>query len=86
MPKCVKCLGVFPPEFSSLIPVTDLKGDQPHRCLFCEMDIKAITVEKGNGREQYTREQCIKDYDVFLKKVKEKRSVSLLLKGQKIIP
>jgi hypothetical protein len=84
MPKCVKCSGVFPPEFSTLLPAEKLSDEQPHMCLFCELEVKEITIEKGEGKtEKYTREQCIKDYDVFLKQIKEKKNIAqLLVKGE----
>jgi len=83
MPKCVKCSGVFPPEFSALIPTDRLGEEQPHMCLFCELNINEVTIEKGEGKtEKYTKEQCKKDYDVFLKQLKEKKNVAqLLVKG-----
>jgi hypothetical protein len=65
---------MFPPHFSSVID-DKLGVTQAHQCIYCEMGINEITMEKQPGvTVKYTRAECLKDYDIFLKKVKEEQN------------
>lgn len=71
MPKCQKCYGMFPPQFTVLIEDTE-----DHQCIFCKDNVKFIKYETDDGvRKKYTKKECIRDYEKFLRMVKEKNNV-----------
>jgi len=68
MPKCDKCQSLLPPDF--LFDITEEGGKE---CWFCRTGKSKLSTKPG---ENYTKEQCIKDYDIFLKKLKEKPKIA----------
>ena len=62
MGKCVKCDKLLPPDLMVDVDKPDEKGLAPGRCIFCE---QGITEFGGN-----TKEEHIKDYEIFLKRLK----------------
>jgi len=68
MPKCDKCFSVMPPDF-----LTDISEKGGKECWFCKTGKNEI-INKIGGK--YTKEECIKDYDIFLKKLKEKKKIA----------
>lgn len=66
MGQCVKCKCFLPPQL-----MTDV-DDGKKLCLFCEVDKNEITYGQGKVA---VKEQIIKDYDMFLKIVKEKNNI-----------
>jgi len=64
---CVKCKCFLPPQL-----MTDVEDGQK-LCLFCEVDKKEIVY--GPERKVAKKEEIIKEYDIFLKIVKEKNQI-----------
>lgn len=78
MPQCKRCDKFFPPQF--LVQMLTMP-DNPDalQCIYCSEDINEITTKNG---KKYTKEQCIKDYDILLKQLKEKKNIAeVLTKG-----
>jgi len=67
MGQCAKCREFLPPQL-----LTDV-SESEKLCLFCEVDKKEIVY--GTDRKVAKKEQVVKDYDVFLKIVKEKNQI-----------
>ena len=81
MPKCVRCSDVLPPQL--MVPVRTDPTGQATQCIFCEREIKEVTLEKEGKVEKYSKEQAKKDYVMFLKQLKEKSEVAkILTKGK----
>jgi DNA-directed RNA polymerase subunit N (RpoN/RPB10) len=73
MPKCVKCDKVLPPDL--MVDVGEpVNGIIPMRCIFCDQN---ITKFHGNTKEEY-----IKDYEIFLKKLKESKNIADMIGGK----
>lgn len=79
MPKCNVCSNLFHPDWVLLV------DDNIYKCVFCETDKKELVVEDTDGKPAYkvTKEQAIKDYDVYIKKIMEKEQVQNIIKGVK---
>ena len=73
IPKCLSCYRMLPPNFLD-------KG----KCLFCIRDTKEIDYfDKNNIKKTYLKEDCIKDYELFLKKLSKTHNLSkILTKGK----
>lgn len=72
MSMCDKCRNFLPPGFvMDVNPETQepLKGNL---CIFCIKNTKYI--DYGNGKRA-TKKEVIKEYDIFLKKMKENSHV-----------
>ena len=73
MPKCQKCFKFLPPQFSELIP-----GTEDYQCIFCKDGIDHIMYDDEDGvRRKYTKSDCERDYQKYLKMVKERNDVLL---------
>jgi hypothetical protein len=66
MGKCVKCAALLPPNFFEEVG--------PKICTFCLRDVKEIKYGE-HGEKTATKEEIIKEYDIFLKIVKEKQEI-----------
>jgi len=74
MPLCQKCRKFFPPQFCNEVDTNE------YLCEWCLRDIDSITVKRDGGQEyKYTREQCAKEYEQFIKQLKETEDVKKLL-------
>lgn len=62
MPKCDRCWAVMAPDFLFE------RKDGGKECIFCRIGKNEIQLKQG---KKYTKEECIKDYELFLKKIKE---------------
>lgn len=90
MPKCVKCNDFFPPNYTEVIPNSQPdpldEGRYPQHCVFCRDGVDKVQRETAQGSGQfmdYTKEECLKDYHDFLKKLKDSQNVKdILNKGQ----
>lgn len=71
MPKCIKCDKVLAPDLMVDVGKRD-NGIVPMRCIFCEQNI----TEFGGS----TKEEHIRDYDIFLKKLKESEDIASLIR------
>lgn len=72
MGKCVKCDKVLPPDLMVDIDKPRQDGTIPQRCIFCEKNI----TEFGGS----TKEEHIKDYEQFLKRLKDNKNIADLVK------
>lgn len=80
MPQCKRCEKYFPPQF--LVQMLTMPDDpEALQCIYCSENITEITLDKGR---KYTKEQCIKDYEIFLKKLKEKKNIADVLQKGKV--
>ena len=79
MPKCQKCYEVFPPQFC--VPIETAQNPEIQQCVFCDREVNEIQLKGGTGK--YTKKQCVKEYKVFLRQLKEKSNIAkLLTKGE----
>lgn len=84
MPLCEKCRNFFPPEFSTLVE-NNKDSENDYLCSWCKIDKDFISVTpKDKPSYTYTRDECIKDYKIFMKKLKENRNVKEIIKKKKI--
>jgi hypothetical protein len=75
MPKCDKCQRHYPPGFvESQDPYTGetFKGNF---CIFCAREKDVII--SPDGKRKLVKQDVLKEYEIFLKKVKEKNSILL---------
>ena len=84
MPKCVKCDEFFPPNYTEIVEnsLPDEKGDYPQLCVFCRLGVNEVERETEHDSGQYipyTREECLRDYKNFLKKIKKSKNVKDIL-------
>ena len=84
MPQCAMCKGIFPPNYVVVIPNSqpDLKNEYPKECVFCKHQIAKVEREtaKDSGEwTMYTKEECIRDYAEFLRKLKDSKNVQDIL-------
>lgn len=70
MPKCVKCFEFFPPQYMIQLPSEE---EVILECVFCTTGKNEVTVveDATNREEKYTKQQCIEDYKIMLKMMKE---------------
>ena len=85
MPLCSLCRSFFPPNYTEVIPNSrpDNQGNYPQQCIFCKLNITQVEREetKDSGKFiPYTKEECIKDYQKFLRKVKDSQNVKDIIK------
>lgn len=77
MPKCVKCDKMIPPQF--LVQLPDHDEPDALQCIFCKLDKDSIKLRTGGT---YTKAECIKEYEIFLKKLAEKRNIARALQKE----
>jgi histone acetyltransferase (RNA polymerase elongator complex component) len=72
---CKKCTAFVPPEFMA----------DNEECLFCEggMDTVNLRNEKGVV-EKYYKRQCVEDYKLFMRKLKQMPGVANALATKKV--
>lgn len=68
MPQCAKCKKFLPPNFITKI------SDKDSICEFCKRDVVIIRYGKFNEKSA-TRSEIVKEYQIFMKKVKERNSI-----------
>jgi len=69
MPQCIECKKFLPPHF-----VERTEDDREHLCIFCKRGTKEIRFGENNENIA-TKEETVKEYDLYLKLVKEKNEV-----------
>ena len=74
MPRCIKCDKVMAPDLMVDVAEPGLDGITPMRCIFCDQNV----TEFGGS----TKEEHIKDYDIFLKKLKESKNIADMIGGK----
>lgn len=78
-PLCAKCREFVPPEFSTLVE-NSKDSENDYLCHWCKIDKDYITVTpEGKPAYRYTRNECVKDWKIFMKKLIEKRNVKNIL-------
>ena len=83
MPKCQKCDSMVPPQFTFHM-IGHENDPNALECSFCR---KGVDVIERNDGTKYTKKECIKDYEIFLKKLAEKQNIAeQLIKGKVNMP
>lgn len=90
MPKCMKCLDFLPPNYTEIIPnsLPDSEGNYPQECIFCKLGVKEVERVEEKGSEKYikyTKEQCKKDYFIFLNKLKNENVKKIMDRSEDLI-
>ena len=85
MPKCVKCNGMFPPNYVDIIEgsLPDKDNEYPKQCVFCKLGVTEVERESKHNSglwQKYTQDECLKDYTEFLKKLNDSKNVKEILK------
>ncbi len=66
----------FPPDFSILVKESTEYEKDEFLCLWCKMDKNEITVKPKTGLPYlYTRDDCVKEWKVFMKQLLEKKNI-----------
>jgi len=76
MPKCEICYKLLPPQF--MVEIEGAKDDAK-KCVFCDQGIKEIEYKEGLERKKYTKDECIKEYNELLNKLKYSKGVAKVL-------
>jgi len=78
MSKCVVCGEFLHPDFCV---VKEIRGDEVISCVFCHLDKKELTIEDDNGKmlKTVTKDQCIRDYKMYLKRLLDNPVISKIL-------
>lgn len=67
MGQCKNCNDFYPPEFMV---------DQ-EKCMYCESGVDIVNLKNENGEpEVYHKRQCIEDYKLFMRKLKNMPGVA----------
>jgi len=75
MPKCQICYKLLPPNF-----MIEIEGSKDaKKCIFCDQGKNEVEYKEGLTVKKYTKEQCIKEYNEFLNKLKHSKGVSKIL-------
>jgi hypothetical protein len=78
MPKCVKCSGVFHSKF---MVIPDERKPKDLKCVFCYLEKNVVTITDDKDMEvEVTRKDASDSYQIYLKKIVEKRDTSELVK------
>lgn len=72
MPVCDKCFKMFPPDVMS-----DIVGTKGRECVFCKSGRTSLKDASG---KQYTKDECIKDYQKMLKRLKDNTKIAEIIK------
>lgn len=88
MPKCIRCTNFFPPNYTEVVVNSspDLEGNYPQECVFCKQGIAKVERETAPDSGEYvfyTKEECIKDYSEFMKKMVDSQNVKDIIKKTK---
>jgi hypothetical protein len=82
MGKCVRCFSLFPPQYMRELEGVAVDVTQ---CVFCQHGKDYVMIMKEDGSEEkYTKKQCIKDYKMFLKQLKETPNIAEKLAKNKV--
>ncbi|MDX9691797.1 MAG: hypothetical protein RBT45_05015 [Acholeplasmataceae bacterium] len=83
MPKCVKCFGLYHPDWCV---EENIRGDEVIICCFCKMDKNELTVVDDNDKivEVITKEQAKKNYLKFLDDLSKKPKIAEILVKDKV--
>lgn len=67
---CGKCFQMLPPDIMTDIDGTDGKGKE---CAFCKAGKTSIKLPSG---QEYTKDECIRDYQKLLRKLKDNPKIA----------
>lgn len=78
MPKCVKCMKMYHPDWCF---EQEIRGDVVVVCNFCRIDKNELTVEDedGNITETVTKEEASRNYLKYLDDLSKKPSIAKIL-------
>jgi len=84
MPNCERCNNMFPPNYLDVIKDSEPMDNKeyPKECIFCKLNVSEVERETENGSGKfvpYSKQQCLDDYKVFLKKLKDSKNVKDIL-------
>ena len=75
MPRCEICYKLLPPDF-----MVDIEGSKnAKKCIFCDKGKSEIKYKEGLIEKTYTKNECIKEYNELLNKLKHSKGVSKIL-------
>ena len=82
MPKCVKCMKMYHPDWCIEQTIRD---DDVIVCKFCRVDKNELTVEDENGNltEIVTKDQASMDYLKYLEGLSKKPEIAKILSESK---
>ena len=76
---CQKCKQFIEPNI-----MFDINKDE-QICVFCKLGKDTVTVQKEGKDILYTKKQAVRNYDVFLKQLKDSPSVKKKLEESDVI-
>lgn len=83
MAQCGKCKKFLPPGFvKDTNPETGEKYPGPI-CVFCAKNVKELKYK--DGRESVTKKEVMKEYEMFMRRIKDENSILVKEKSNKII-
>jgi len=77
MSKCLKCQKILPPDFLTLVK------EDGKICVWCEKEIDTLTYIKDGKEIKVTKENVVKEYQMFMKLLMENKKVRSIVLGSK---
>ena len=75
MPRCELCYKLFPPNF-----MMDIEGTKDaKKCVFCDQGKNEVKYKEGLIEKTYTKDECIKEYNELLNKLKHSKGIAKIL-------
>lgn len=65
---------MIPPNFC-----VEIKGTDAKKCFFCEQGKNELELIIDGKSKKYTKDECIKEYNEFLNKLKQSKGVAKIL-------
>lgn len=82
MPKCVKCMKVYHPDWCI---EQEIRGDNVIVCKFCRVDKQTLTVENEDGsvKEVVSKDKASRDYLQYLDDLTRKPEIAKIIAENK---
>lgn len=82
MPKCVKCMKMYHPDWCF---EQEIRGDEVIVCTFCRLDKTELTVEHEDGTvsETVTKDEASRNYLKYLDELSRKPKIAKILSENK---
>ena len=79
MPRCTLCKKLLPPIICEIT-----EDNKAHICTFCKRETDVIWYTDNEGkRNSLSKNECIKEYDIYLKKMSEdNEAVKKMVQGK----
>lgn len=74
IPKCEICYKLLPPNF-----MVEIEGTDAKKCVFCDQNKNEVKYKEGLVEKTYTKNECIKEYNELLNKLKHSKGVAKIL-------